>query len=120
MLIRLAPQICQSTPAITGDSTSTRPPYENANRNPGGCSIASTAAVNPAAASFADATPACAARPAWNGLVIVPTLAIKPHAWEPARLNAIADCSADRPRNDAHAAAAPTAPQKPVGCQPLS
>ena len=76
-------------------------------------------AVKPASASRAEMTPAWAARPAWNGFVIVPKFAITPLLCEAASAIASVARSASRRRSDAHAAAAPIAPKMPVGCHPL-
>ena len=54
--------------------------------------------------------PAWAARPAWNGFVMVPKFAISPALCEAPSATAIAAWSASSRRSLAQAAAAPTAP----------
>ena len=63
--------------------------------------------------------PEAAARPAWNGLVMVPKLATSPAAMLPASASAAPVRSAESPCRLATAAAAPTAPYTAVGCQPF-
>ena len=63
--------------------------------------------------------PAWAALPAWNGLVMVPKFDISPADCEAPKAIAMADFSASSLRSLAQAAAAPTAPYRPVGCQPF-
>jgi hypothetical protein len=73
----------------------------------------------PAAARRAAVTPDCAARPAWNGFVMVPKFATTPAESEAAIPSAIVACSGSRRRRLAQAAAAATGPITAVGCQPL-
>ena len=75
-------RICHSSPGRVGLSRSTRPSGDTADRKPCGCSSASAAAVNPSSARRAETSPACDARPAWNGFVIVPKLAMMPPACD--------------------------------------
>jgi hypothetical protein len=75
--------------------------------------------VNPTSASRAVISPEWADRPAWNGVVIVPKLAMTPLLCDAASASALLACSASRWRSDAQAAAAPIGPKMPVGCQPL-
>src|SRR5881275_3277040 len=88
-MLRPCFRICHSSPR-TGDgpSRSALPSGETADRKPCGCSSASAAAVKPSSARRAETTPACAARPAWNGFVIVPKLAMMPPACEAAQIGA--------------------------------
>jgi len=110
----------QSRPACVGDVRSTSPLGDVAARKPSGCSSASGDDVNPASASRAEMTPACAARPAWKGFVMVPKLATNPALWEAPSAIACVAFSALSPRSEAQAAAAAMAPKMPVGCQPFS
>ena len=49
--------------------------------NPSGDSRIRDEDVNPRFASSAAVSPACAARPAWNGLHIEPNTSVSPDAW---------------------------------------
>ena len=115
----LAVSSFQTLPVSTGNVTSARPPGDTADRKPWGCSSASGDEVNPALTSLAAMTPDCAERPAWNGLVMVPKLAMMPALCDAPSEMASAHCSASSLLSDAQAAAAATAPRIPVGCQPL-
>ena len=64
-------------------------------------------------------SPEWADRPARNGVVIVPKLAMTPLLCDAASADALLTCSASRRRSDAQAAAAPIGPKMPVGCLPL-
>ncbi len=81
-------------------------------------SKAVSVAVNPSAASSAARTPLCAARPACSGLVMVPDWPSMPLAMELAMPNAVAVLAPDSPSRRLAAAAAPSVPNTPVGCQP--
>src|SRR5262245_65766907 len=108
-----------SRPACVIDVRSTLPLGDVAARKPNGCSRASGEEVKPAAARRAEMTPACAARPAWNGFVMVPKLATSPALWEAPSAIACVVLDASSLRSEAQAAAAATAPKMPVGCHPF-
>ena len=112
-------RIAQVSPGFASLVRSSVPVGEIACRKPCGCSSASVLAVKPASARRAAMMPACAALPAWNGLVIVPKFAISPELCDAPSAIACAALSASSRRSDAQAAAAPTAPYRPVGCQPF-
>src|SRR5215831_21406380 len=98
-------------PACVGEVRSTPPLGDVAARKPKGCSSASGEELNPAAARRAEITPACAARPAWNGFVMVPKLATSPALCEAPSAIACVAFSASSPRNEAQAADAAMAPK---------
>jgi hypothetical protein len=76
--------------------------------------------ATPLAASIAAMTPCCAARPACNGLAMVPNCSLEPLAMLKARLRAAVTPLFSRPISRAQAAAAPKGPSVEVECQPRS
>ena len=82
--------------------------------------MASREAVMPASTRRVAISPDCAARPTCSGLVIDPKFATRPPASEAAIATAALACSASSLRSDAEAAAAASAPNIAVGCQPLA
>ena len=87
---------------------------------PRGASIARVEAVKPCFAKSAAVSPARAAAPGWNGLVIDPNCSRTPTGCDAAMPSAIVVLSASSRSRRAHAAAAPSIPVDPVMCQPRS
>ena len=76
-------------------------------------------AVKPSAAISAATTPFSAARPAWNGLVMVPKFSRNPPACVAPMASARRVASRSSPRSFAAAAAAPIEPQVAVLWKPV-
>jgi hypothetical protein len=76
--------------------------------------------VKPLLASSADISPARAAPPGWNGLVMVPNCSRRPTGCDAAMPSAIWVCCSSSFNRREHAAAAPSMPVDPVMCQPRS
>ena len=93
---------------------------ENVWSSPRGASSARAEAVYPCLASNADISPARAAPPTWNGLVIDPNCSRTPTGCDAAMPSAMAVAFASSARMRAQAAAAPSMPVEPVMCQPRS
>jgi len=102
-----------------GVFTSKSPAGDSAARKPCACSSASGVAAMPAAAKRAAYMPEAAALPGCVGLTMDPKLDMTPLASETAAPSACAAFAGLSRCKDAHAAAAPTAPNIPVGCQPF-
>ena len=93
-------RIAQVSPGFASLVRSSVPVGEIACRKPCGCSSASVLAVKPASARRAAMMPACAALPAWNGLVMVPKFDIRPELCEAPSAIACAALSASSRRSD--------------------
>ena len=107
----------QGAPGVNAEASN---PPPAALKNPRGDSRMLFAAVKPRCAIDAASSPLSAARPAWNGLVMVPKFSRRPAACDAAMLSATRVTSALSPSIQAAAAPDPMVPTVPVEWNPSS